>query len=87
MTRPLTINGVSVEVLARIKKHQQEAAERCKKRTRLDELGARALGMLYMESDPQQRYIYRCKVCQGWHVTRHPQPPYYAADYFVRSGK
>lgn len=84
MTRPLKVNGVSAAVLAEIEKHRQEAIARCKKRTRYDELGARALGMKLMETSPEQRYIYKCKVCNGWHITRQPQPPYYAADYFVK---
>lgn len=50
---------------------------RCQaKRRHADELTARAAAASHLEagSDRVKLYVYRCKHCDGWHLTKHWQP-------------
>ena len=49
-----------------------------------DEYGARASGTRHMASFGIQLYIYQCKHCRGWHLTRNEHPAYWAVNYFMK---
>lgn len=85
MTRPLKINGVPAAAIDQLQAHYQHAEETCRRKIRhCDEFVARAVGLELMASRPGPCFIYKCKWCRGWHLTRQVQPAYYAADYLMR---
>jgi hypothetical protein len=87
MTKPNKINGVSKALIEQLDAHQRAAQATCERKLRYaDEFAARAIGGYMMREDPAvTRYVYKCKWCRGWHITKQQQPPYYAADYFEKN--
>lgn len=83
MTAPLKRDGVPVQLLKVIEQSRQDDIGRCRRKTRYaDEFAARAGGIHRMEADQAQLWIYRCKHCRGWHLTKSEHAPYFAANYF-----
>jgi len=64
MTAPLRRNGILVTSIAR----------GCESKMRYcDEATARAMGRTQTEMSGYQIYVYPCKICRGWHLTKQPQ--------------
>lgn len=38
-----------------------------------DEFAARAMGRIMSKQNAVPLWVYRCKLCSGWHLTKHPQ--------------
>lgn len=77
MTAPRRRNGATVEFIKRS----------CEgKRRYADELDARAVGMNSAESSGDKLYVYRCRFCRGWHLSKNARMngKTYAVDYYVR---
>lgn len=90
MTRPLKINGVHTTVLDAIAHHRARCEATCSRKMRYpDEHVARAVGTEQMATGraPQQLFIYQCKVCRGWHLTKQEAAPFFAADYYTKDKK
>lgn len=90
MTRPLKINGVHTTVLDAIAHHRARCEQTCARKARYpDEHVARAVGTEHMENGkaPYQLYIYQCRVCRGWHLTKQTLAPFWAADYYTKGEK
>lgn len=87
MTRPRKTNGVENALIEQIAAHRAAVQRTCHaKRRYADEHAARAVGIESMEDGAGPRYIYKCRCCNGWHLTRQQQPPYFAADYLQKAG-
>jgi hypothetical protein len=88
MTRPLKVNGVAVALLEKIADHHRHAQETCQRKTRYpDEYVARGIGGDQMAKGraTSKLYVYKCKWCRGWHLTKQVQASHMAADYYERS--
>lgn len=80
MTAPLRRNGLLVSIIAR----------GCTSKNRYScQYAARAHGQHQQQESGQRMYIYACKLCKGWHITRNRQRDHtLAADYnFITKGK
>lgn len=87
MTTPHKINGVDKALLDQIAAHRAAVLRTChSKRRYADEHAARAVGIECMADGLGPRYIYKCRHCSGWHLTRQEQAPYFAADYLDKRG-
>jgi hypothetical protein len=88
MTAPRKWHGVEITVIHRISEARAASNLRsCESKKRYaDEYAARAAGCRHMVGGAQQLFIYKCKLCRGWHLTRRGQPPYFAADYLEKRG-
>lgn len=86
MNTPRKINGVSATITAQLNAALAASRVRsCDAKNRYpDEFVARAVGTQQMSLKHTQLYIYKCKHCRGWHLTRSEQAPYWAADYFEK---
>lgn len=73
MTAPRRRNGVLVSTIV----------SGCERKQRYsDEFGARAAGQVFGERSQIKLYVYPCKLCRGWHLTKRPQRrETQAADY------
>lgn len=75
MTAPRHRNGATVAFIQRS----------CEGKRRLaDEASARAIGMADAERNGVKLYIYRCRFCSGWHLTRRNNGEKSAVDYYAR---
>jgi hypothetical protein len=64
MTQPLRRNGVLLKNILR----------GCEgKRRYSDEFGARAAGQCLQDENQVKLYMYPCKLCLGWHLTKTKQ--------------
>lgn len=61
MTAPLRRNGALVS-------HIQRSCE--KKRRYPDQITASAVGMGQQEQTGRTLWVYRCRFCKGWHLTK-----------------
>lgn len=64
MTAPRRRNGLLVSTI-------HSGCER--KQRYSDEFGARAAGQVFSELHSVKLYVYPCKLCRGWHLTKRPQ--------------
>ncbi len=74
MTAPLRRNGLLVQHIERscAGKHRHP-----------DELTARAMGRTQTEMSGYPIFVYPCKICRGWHLTKSPQnDKRRAADFY-----
>lgn len=76
MTAPLKRNGKLVTTIKR----------GCESKVRYsDEFGARAAGMMYQEKNGEKLFLYKCGICNGWHITKkapwNPADAWRAVDY------
>jgi hypothetical protein len=73
MTQPLRRSGMLVSQILR----------GCEgKRRYPDEYVARAMAQIQQELNSLPLYFYPCKICRGWHLTKHKQAnPKHAASY------
>lgn len=63
MTAPLRQHGLLVTHVERSCAHKNRYP---------DEATARAMGITQSEMSGYQIFIYRCKICCGWHLTKSP---------------
>lgn len=90
MTRPHKINGIPAKLLDDLAAHRARCEVTCaRKKRHPDEHVARAIGTEQMADGraPYQLYIYQCKVCRGWHLTKQTLAPFWAADYYEKDKK
>lgn len=53
---------------------REREARRCTSKNRYtDEFTARAMGQCQEERHGLPLWLYRCDLCRGWHLTKHPQ--------------
>jgi hypothetical protein len=77
MTAPRRCSGVLVSTI-------QSGCER--KQRYSDEFGARAAGQVFGEKNQVRLFVYPCRLCRGWHLTKRPQRrETQAADYLFAS--
>lgn len=64
MTAPLRRNGLLVTTIVRSceGKHRHP-----------DDVTARAMALTQQEMSGFRMFIYPCKICRGWHLTKQPQ--------------
>jgi hypothetical protein len=64
MTAPLRRNGILVATIRRgcEAKHRHP-----------DELVARAMALTQQEMSGYRMFVYPCKICRGWHLTKQEQ--------------
>lgn len=75
MTAPRHRNGATVDFIQRS----------CEGKRRIpDENSARAIGMAAAEQNNIKLYVYRCRFCRGWHLTRNNNGEKSAVDYYAR---
>lgn len=75
MTAPRRRNGATVAFIERS----------CEGKRRIqDEDNARAIGMHAAEKEGIKLYVYQCRFCRGWHLTRRNNGEKSAVDYYVR---
>ena len=85
MTRPHKVNGIPAAVLDALAAHRARCEATCSRKKRYtDEHVARAMGTEQMVHAPYQLYIYQCRVCRGWHLTKQTLAPFWAADYYEK---
>lgn len=87
MTKPNNEFGVSVAFKEQIRQNMEKSRKRsCEwKKRYADEFSCRAAGIGHMEEKSIQLYLYKCQHCRGWHLTKNERPPYFAADYLLKS--
>lgn len=86
MTRPLKQNGIATALLDALADHRARCEQTCARKIRYaSDHVARAVGTEQMAGGAPQLFIYQCKVCRGWHLTKQEAAPYWAADYYEKN--
>lgn len=86
MTRPHKVGGVPAALLDELAAHRARGVATCQRKKRYpDEHVARAMGTEQMGHAHYQLYIYQCRTCRGWHLTKQTLAPFWAADYYEKT--
>lgn len=76
MTAPRHRNGASVAFIVRSCEGKRRFA---------DEMDVRAVGMADAERSGDRLYVYRCRFCMGWHLSKNANNgERNAVDFYVR---
>lgn len=74
MTAPLRRSGVLVASAVRSCSGKQRYS---------DDFGARAAGQVFGARNDIRLWVYPCRLCRGWHLTKKPGSRKFAADYYL----